>query len=200
MLKTLKENKIVAVIRENDYDTAKNNIDLLIQNGVKIIEITLTTPNALGLIKHFCALKDVIIGAGTVLTLNDAQNCLKNGAKFFVSPHFSEQVSQFSLENKIDYLPGIFSPTEAINAYNKGHKVLKLFPAAILGHKFIADLSKPFPFLNFMPSGGVNLENASSWLTSGAIAISVGSDLLKGSTQKEKIESIKNYLRIVKND
>ncbi|ADE19857.1 bifunctional 4-hydroxy-2-oxoglutarate aldolase/2-dehydro-3-deoxy-phosphogluconate aldolase [Mycoplasma crocodyli] len=199
MIELLKKHKLVAVIRENTYEQAKYNIQLLINSGVKIIEITLTTPKAIELIKEFSNnKKDVIIGAGTVLNTTQAQDCKNNGANFLVSPYFSNEISQYATKNKISYLPGVFTPTEAYNAFELGNKVLKVFPSGILTSKFISDLKKPFPQIEFMPSGGVDLTNIEQWFLSGCLAVSVGSNLLNGNSEEERLVSIKKYLEIVK--
>ncbi|ADN69071.1 bifunctional 4-hydroxy-2-oxoglutarate aldolase/2-dehydro-3-deoxy-phosphogluconate aldolase [Mycoplasmopsis fermentans] len=195
-LDLIKKEKLIAVIRYNSYEEAKKAIETCIKGGIKIIEITLTTPEALKLIKEFSKSK-VLIGAGTVVSHEDAYKSVKSGAKFLVSPHFSDSVNEVSQISEIPYLAGVMTPTEAISAYRQGSKLLKVFPSEIVGPNFISGLLKPFPFLELMPSGGVNLDNAAAWLKSGAKAISVGSNLLAGQSEKEKLESIKKYLKIV---
>ncbi|RMX35295.1 bifunctional 4-hydroxy-2-oxoglutarate aldolase/2-dehydro-3-deoxy-phosphogluconate aldolase [Mycoplasmopsis fermentans] len=195
-LDLIKKEKLIAVIRYNSYEEAKKAIETCIKGGIKIIEITLTTPEALKLIKEFSKSK-VLIGAGTVVSHEDAYKSVKSGAKFLVSPHFSDSVNEVSQISEIPYLAGVMTPTEAISAYRQGSKLLKVFPSEIVGPNFISGLLKPFPFLELMPSGGVNLDNAAAWLKSGAKAIGVGSNLLAGQSEKEKLESIKKYLKIV---
>lgn len=195
-LDLIKKEKLIAVIRYNSYEEAKKAIETCIKGGIKIIEITLTTPEALKLIKEFSKSK-VLIGAGTVVSHEDAYNSVKSGAKFLVGPHFSDSVNEVSQISKIPYLAGVMTPTEAISAYRQGSNLLKVFPSEIVGPNFISGVLKPFPFLELMPSGGVNLDNAAAWLKSGAKAISVGSNLLAGQSEKEKLESIKKYLKIV---
>lgn len=195
-LDLIKKEKLIAVIRYNSYEEAKKAIETCIKGGIKIIEITLTTPEALKLIKEFSKSK-VLIGAGTVVSHEDAYKSVKSGAKFLVSPHFSDSVNEVSQISEIPYLAGVMTPTEAISAYRQGSKLLKVFPSEIVGPNFISGLLKPFPFLELMPSGGVNLDNAAAWLKSGSKAIGVGSNLLAGQSEKEKLESIKKYLKIV---
>lgn len=182
----LAKHKLVAVIREASFEVAKANIQLAIENEIKLIEITLTTPSALKLIKTFSQkYPEIIIGAGTVLTHQEAVQCIQNGAQFIVSPHYVTEIAE---QIKIPYLPGAFSPKEILESKAQ---VIKLFPANILGIEYVKSILKPYPFLKLMPSGGVNLTNAKSWLDAGCIAISVGGDLF---TNTNKIQA---YLKVI---
>lgn len=197
---TLKKEKIVAVVRENTYEQAKFAINKLIENGIKIIEITLTTPKAIELIYEFSLLSkknELIIGAGTVITKEQTENSIKNGAQFLVSPHFSKKVFDVCSQ-RIPYIPGVFTPKEAINAFSDGkNKVLKLFPSNIISPKFVSSLKKPYPFLEFMPSGGVDLSNIKEWLEAGCIAVSVGGNLVSGQSDLEIKQNIKKYKSVI---
>ncbi|WP_235670399.1 bifunctional 4-hydroxy-2-oxoglutarate aldolase/2-dehydro-3-deoxy-phosphogluconate aldolase [Mycoplasmopsis pullorum] len=184
----LKAHKVVAVIREVDPQKAHQSIEYAIQAGIKLIEITLTCPNYAQLLTHFKSQHpDLAFGFGTVISAQQMEELKSYNPDFIVSPAFSKEVLDVCLEHDILYLPGVFTPKEALDAFNLGVKVLKLFPSGILGHKFVSDVLKPFPFLNFMPSGGVDLENVTDWLNAGCIAISVGSSLFKGQTPAEKV-------------
>jgi len=179
-LKDLK-NDIVAVIRIKDTNLARLVTEEVIKNGFKFIELTLSIDNAESLITEMKEkYKDAYIGAGTVLSVEDCQKVIKAGADFVVSPCINTDVIETCINQDILCLPGAATPTEINNCYNLGAKIVKVFPGETLGPAFIKNVKAPMPFVECMPSGGVDLDNIDKWFASGAYAVSVGSALYSG--------------------
>lgn len=181
ILEILKENYIFAVIRGESTEEAIEVSKAAIAGGIKNIEITFSTPDATDAIKELIERyrndQSVVIGAGTVMTLELAKAAFDAGAKYLVSPHFSHDIADYAREEKIHYLPGCGTVTEVVNAMNAGSELIKIFPGGILGPDFIKNVHGPIPKAQLMPSGGVSIDNIKEWQESGAAAIGVGSAL-----------------------
>lgn len=190
------ELKAVAVIRMDDPSRLIKVAEAIYEGGVKAIEITMTVPDSIKVI----ALANreigdkVLIGVGSVLNSDMAQQAIDAGAKYVVSPIFKREIIETSHKNNIPALPGAFTPTEVQTAYEAGADIVKLFPADVLGMSFIKGIKAPMPHLKVMPTGGVTLTNAGEWIRIGASAVGVGSDLL----DKVAIEN-ENYLKLTEN-
>ncbi len=172
--------KIIAVIRMKDTERLMRVIDAISVGGVKCIEITMTVPNAIWIIEELVKKieDDVLIGAGTVLDNATTKSVIDAGAKFVVSPFLNHEVIKTSHDHDVVSIPGCFSPTEIISAWNAGADIVKVFPASVLGPKYFNDLRGPFPDIRLMPTGGVTIENAVDWIKACASAIAIGTDLL----------------------
>lgn len=181
MLQQLKENYFFAVIRGKDEADAIEIARHAILGGIKNIEITFSTPNAERVIHDLrCEFSDdlsVIVGAGTVMTTDLAQKAIGAGAKFLVSPHFSEAIQALAGQQEVLYFPGCATATEIVSAQTAGCPIIKLFPGGILGPNFIKDIHGPIPEVNLMPSGGVSVANVLAWKKAGACAVGIGSAL-----------------------
>lgn len=188
MLNLLKQNYIFAVIRGKDFQDGIKIAEAAIEGGICNIEVTYTTPDASKVISSlsdkFKDSKNIIIGAGTVMNIETAKNAINSGAKFLVSPHFSQDIQKFSSQENLPYFPGCATTTEIVTALESGVKLIKIFPAGILGIAFIKDIRGPLPNIDVMPSGGVSLENIRQWKDAGACAVGLGGALT--SSLKEK--------------
>lgn len=154
----------------------------LVDGGIATLELTLTTPEALGSIAELVqALPECLIGAGTVLEPAQARNAIAAGARFCVSPAFDPRVLEVCQAGNIPYVPGAFTPTELLQAHRSGVEAIKLYPARVLGPSGLRELLAPLPLLRLIPSGGVTLANAAEWIAAGALAVSLGSALLDRS-------------------
>lgn len=180
ILKQLQENYLVAVVRGRNFDDTADTIEAILKGGISNIEITYTTPRASELIQHFSTRNDLCVGAGTVMTVPNADEAIRNGANYIVSPHFDSDISALCNLYHIPYLPGCGSVTEVTDALKSGVDVVKLFPGGILGASFIKDIKGPIPHANVMPSGGVSKENIKDWMANGAFAVGIGSALTRG--------------------
>jgi 2-dehydro-3-deoxyphosphogluconate aldolase/(4S)-4-hydroxy-2-oxoglutarate aldolase len=180
VLKFILEAKVIAVIRMSDTDKLFKVTEAIRLGGVKAIEITMTVPDALDVIRTMAQKKapDVLIGAGTVLNAETAVAAVRAGADFLVSP-----ITNFDMIKacrKLDKFvaPGALTPTEIVAAWKSGADVVKVFPATSVGPKYFKDLKGPLPQIRLMPTGGVSIENAKDFLDSGACCVAIGTALL----------------------
>lgn len=185
-INNLKNYGLVAVIRATSQDEAVKIIEAVKKGGIKALEITMTVPNAVQIIKDLCEMykddKDMIIGAGTVLDPETARACILAGAKFIVSPCLNTETIKLCNRYRIPTMPGIMTVTEAVQALELGCEIIKVFPGNAFGPSIIKSFKGPIPQGNFMPSGGVSLDNIGDWIKAGAVAVSTGSDLTKGAS------------------
>jgi len=188
VLETITKNKLVPVIRTATIDNARWAVEVLAEAGIHVFEITLTIPDAAELIREFSASKpDLLIGAGTVLTADQARASSDAGAKFIVSPIFEKRVVEFCNKNEICVMPAGLTPTEIYNAWQSGADVVKVFPCgAVGGASYIKAIQSVFPEIRLMPTGGVNIDTAKSFLDAGAIAIGIGSDLIDQNERRDE--------------
>ena len=151
----------------------------LVDGGVRVLEITITTPGATALIERIRGeIPTAIVGAGSVLTREDVDRCSKSGAEFLIGPVLELDVLQHALDKGIPFCPGTFTPTEAYTAWRLGAPLVKVFPAARLGPKLISDLKAPMPFLRLMPTGGISADTIGDFLAAGADVVGAGSWLI----------------------
>ena len=205
ILSKLKEEKIVAVVRAESKEQGEKIIDSIVKGGINFIEITMTVPGAVDIIKElsqrYKASPNIIIGAGTVLDAETARMVILAGAQFVVSPSLNIETVKLCNRYRVPVMPGIMTVKEAIEALELGVDILKVFPGNAFGPSIIKTYKGPLPQANFMPTGGVSLENASEWIKNGAIAIGTGGNLTAGA-KKDDYESItklaKEFVEAVK--
>lgn len=172
--------KIIAVIRMSDTEKLSQVIEAIKMGGVKAMEIAMTTPYALDVIKTMRKnnSEDVLIGAGTVLDAETASAAIHAGADFVVSPITNfETIKLCNRYNKL-VAPGAFTPTEILSAWEMGADIVKVFPATSVGPRYFKDIKGPLPQIRLMPTGGVNLENAREFIKNGACCCAIGTALL----------------------
>lgn len=188
VLETMKDNYIFAVIRGKTQDDGFQIAKSAVEGGIKNLELTFSTPNAAqvmkDLVEEYKNDDSVVVGAGTVMTLDLAKEAHEAGAEFLVSPHFSAEIAEFAREVDTYYMPGCGTVTEVVNAMNAGSEIVKVFPGGILGSGFIKDVHGPIPEAQLMPSGGVSLDNIAEWKANGAVAVGVGSALSRDVEEK----------------
>ncbi|HNZ36198.1 MAG: bifunctional 4-hydroxy-2-oxoglutarate aldolase/2-dehydro-3-deoxy-phosphogluconate aldolase [Candidatus Marinimicrobia bacterium] len=174
------ESGLVAVIRLDSGEKLPGIISALRQGGINALEITMTTPGALEIIKNFAAQtgKDFLIGAGSVLDAETARLAILNGAQFIVGPIFNPEVIRMCHRYDKPAIPGAFTPTEILTAWEQGADLVKVFPTTALGPSYIKDILGPLPQVKLLPTGGVTLENAAEFIRSGACCLGVGTALL----------------------
>jgi 2-dehydro-3-deoxyphosphogluconate aldolase/(4S)-4-hydroxy-2-oxoglutarate aldolase len=171
---------VVAVIRLRDPGKLRAVVDALAEGGVRVLEVTMTVPGAVDLIRQLAPSlpQGFLLGAGTVTDADTARAVIDAGATFVVGPVFRREVIAMCHERDVPALPGCFSPTEILDAHEAGADIVKVFPATMLGPQFIRDVRAPMPQLKLMPTGGVTLDNAGDWIRAGAVAVGVGSALV----------------------
>ena len=171
---------IVAVIRIKEPERLKAVVDAIAEGGIRVLEVTMTVPGAVELIAELAPRMPAgfLLGAGTVVDAATAGRVIDAGARFIVSPVYRQEVIDASHKRGIAFMPGCFSPTEILTAYECGADIVKVFPATALGPQYVKDIRAPLPQLKLMPTGGVTLDNAGDWIRAGAVAVGVGSALV----------------------
>jgi 2-dehydro-3-deoxyphosphogluconate aldolase/(4S)-4-hydroxy-2-oxoglutarate aldolase len=188
ILSSITEIGIVPVVRTNSAENALKAIDAIYNGGVRAAEITMTVPGAIRALEK-CADRfgdNIMLGAGTVLDPETARACMLAGAQFFVTP--SLKVSTIEMVKRYSKVicPGALTPTEVLTAWDAGADIVKIFPAGnVGGPKYIKALKGPFPHIEMIPTGGVNLETAGEFLKAGACAVAVGGELVDAKSVKE---------------
>lgn len=203
-LMKLNEEGIVAVIRAESKEQGLKVVDAVKNGGIKMLEITMTVPGAIDIIKELTEHyknEDVVIGAGTVLDPETARACILAGAKYIVGPSLNLETVKLCNRYRIPVMPGIMTVREAIEALEAGAEILKVFPGNAFGPEIIKAFKGPVPQGNYMPTGGVNLSNIKDWIKAGAIAVGTGSDLTKGAKTGDYAlvtETAKKFVEAVK--
>ena len=174
--------KMMTLVRCNTQAQGQEMADALVDAGVKVIEITLTTPGALKIIEKLLKNKDLLVGAGTVRTVKDVKKVEAIGARFIVSPDTNEDVITATKKLKLVSMPGVSTPTEVGIAVDAGADILKLFPASVLGPAHLKSIREPFPNNRWCPTAGVTLESIPKWFEAGADLVGLGGPLTKDGT------------------
>ena len=204
------ESKVVAIIRMDKSEKVISVAEAMIEGGIVSLEVTMTTPNALQIIKELSENygSNVLIGVGSVVDAEIAIKAIGAGAKYIVSPIFKKEILEASHKLDIPAMPGCYTPTEIYTAQEAGADIVKVFPADQLGANYIKAIKAPMPQLKVMPTGGVTLTNAGDWINAGACAVAVGSNLLNKAAIEENnfgkitanaeliIENIKNRCEV----
>jgi len=172
---------LVPVVRTKTPEHARRASEALIQGGASIVEITMSVPEAPALIRELRSQfgDAAVIGAGTVLGLEQARQCVEAGAQFLVSPGLEAEVVRYAAEQDLAMLPGALSPTEVMSAWSLGATMVKVFPCSALGGaKYLKALKGPLPHVKLLPTGGITLLNVGDYLGAGAAALGVGGELV----------------------
>jgi len=196
ILNKIINNKVIAVIRSTTSDDLSPFIDVIVESGINSIEITLTTPNALSVIKQLKSYYkgSILIGAGTVTNLDSAKKALDVGAEYIVTPVLNMEVIDYVKKSRFPVISGAFSPTEIYNSFHAGSDMIKIFPANLLGIENFKSIQVIMPKLTLMPTGGISMENAREWLNAGADVLGIGSSLIN-----DQIISNKDYDKLKSN-
>lgn len=188
--------KMIGILRGYGTADALKITDTLISNDFNVVEVALNSPDAKETLRKIKGTHgdDVLLGAGTVLTVDDAKDCIDIGAEFLLSPVYSEQILQFSKEHDVLYIPGCYSPTEIHHAHESGAEMIKVFPANQFKPGYIKDVLAPMNDLVLLPTGGVAPDNINEFLQSGAKAVGINSALVpkKSKVDDELLDEIKN--------
>jgi 2-dehydro-3-deoxyphosphogluconate aldolase/(4S)-4-hydroxy-2-oxoglutarate aldolase len=180
LINALQQMRIVPVIRHPDTRIAETACRILVEEGARGLEITMTVPDADGLMTRLGATHpDIVLGAGTVLDADQADRAIAAGASFVVSPCWCDDVATACRAAQIPYLPGAMTPGEVLHHARNGAHVVKVFPAdASGGPGFLKALRAVFPDIPLMPTGGVTPDNAAAYLAAGALCVGMGGNLL----------------------
>lgn len=179
---------VVAVVRVESTREALEVCPAIARGGVKPVEVTMTVPNAIDVIKEFkSTVKDeVLVGAGTVLDPETARVAILAGVDYIVTPTLNLKVIEMCHRYGIVVIPGAFTPTEILTAWEAGADIVKVFPAGVAGPQYLKDIKGPLPQVRLLPTGGVTLENTPDFIKAGAVAVAVGTALVDKKLVAEK--------------
>jgi len=180
---------IVPVVRAATVEDATSAVRAICAGGIPILEITMTVPDATSVIRHVAREygSTVLVGAGTVTTAEQAEQCIGAGAEFIVSPGLSLPVLAVARARAKLAIPGALTPTELMHAQENGAKLIKIFPCGnVGGPKYLRSLRAPFPNVALIPTGGVNASNAAEFIAAGAFALGVGADLVNAEALRDR--------------
>jgi len=196
IVKAVEDIGVVAVIRLQDPSALREVVHALAEGGVRAIEVTMTVPRAIELIAELAPAMPAgfLLGAGTLLDADTTRRAVGAGAQFIVSPVLRPSIIAAAHEEGVPAMPGCFTATEILSAWDAGADVVKVFPATSVGPAYLKDIHGPLPQVKLMPTGGVSIDNVGEWLKAGAVAVGVGSALLDA-----KAIAAKNYGAIAEN-
>jgi 2-dehydro-3-deoxyphosphogluconate aldolase/(4S)-4-hydroxy-2-oxoglutarate aldolase len=205
ILSSIIEIGIVPVVRTPSAEGAIRAVDAIYRGGIRAAEITMTVPGAVRALEKVADQfgDKIVLGAGTVLDPETARVCMLAGAEFFVTPSLKASTIEMVKRYSKVICPGALTPTEVVTAWDAGADIVKIFPCGnVGGPKYIKALRGPFPHVDMIPTGGVNLETAGEFLKAGACAVAVGGELVDSKIVKEGRfdvieERARQYLRVV---
>ncbi len=170
-LNLLREARAIAILRANDQAIGREAFAAAVRGGFRVLEVTLGTPGAIEIIADFARDKQLTLGAGTVLTIEQARAAARAGARFLVSPVVDPLIITEAARLGCVMVPGCATPTEMWNAHCAGAPLQKLFPSPAGGPSWLRSVLGPMPFLRVIPTNGIEVENAAEWLAAGAFAV-----------------------------
>ena len=184
VLRKIKDAGVVAVVRGDSKEQGLKIVEAAIKGGIKVMELTMTVPNPVEFLREVAEKyrdTDIIVGAGTVLDAETARACILAGAEFIVSPSLDIDTLKLCNRYKVCVMPGVMTVKDAITAMEYGVDVVKIFPANLYGPSVIKSFKGPLPQGDFMPTGGVTVENLHEWFEAGAVVVGTGGSLTKGA-------------------
>lgn len=197
----LREHPVIAVLRARDPRDYDAVVDTLAEAGVRSVELTLSTPGTLEHLPSLVGRGGAEIGIGTITTVDQAQRAIDGGASYLVTPVTRLDVIKLAVGQGVPIYPGGLTPTELFAGWEAGATAVKIFPAETVGSQYGAHLRGPFPDIQFVPSGGVTLDDIPGWLKAGAVAVSLGGpligDALKGGSLDALAERARRVVAVV---
>ncbi|MFS0723946.1 bifunctional 4-hydroxy-2-oxoglutarate aldolase/2-dehydro-3-deoxy-phosphogluconate aldolase [Paenibacillus sp. 1P07SE] len=181
MTKLLMQHKIVAIFRNIEEQAADAAAQSLIDGGIRLMEVTMNTKGATGLIRGWRERfgEKAAIGAGTVLDVEMAEEAVDAGAQFLISPNLDEAVIEYGIRQDVPVWPGVMTPTEIVRAWKAGAEAVKVFPMASLGLSYLKEIRAPLNNIPMIATGGVDLDNIGAFLEAGACGVGLGSKLVR---------------------
>ncbi|KFE99076.1 bifunctional 4-hydroxy-2-oxoglutarate aldolase/2-dehydro-3-deoxy-phosphogluconate aldolase [Chryseobacterium luteum] len=203
ILQKIKDQKIVPLFYSESFEVSKNTVKALYEAGIRVIEYTNRGIQAL---ENFTKLKEIsanefpelLLGIGTVKNIKEMDDYADAKADFIITPVITEELVKHSVSKNIILIPGCFTPSDVNVAFQNGLRLVKIFPADALGKNYIKSIQPVFPGMNFMPTGGINADvvDITEWLNGGAIAVGLGSSLIKTDFTAEQLtEKVQNLLQ-----
>jgi 2-dehydro-3-deoxyphosphogluconate aldolase/(4S)-4-hydroxy-2-oxoglutarate aldolase len=187
VLEKIKELGLLAVIRGPSAELTVKMVEALVEGGVLGIEITYSTPNAEEVVRTLSTKfgKNIVLGMGTLTSVDQAVSAKEAGANYLVSPICEESLVKAMVASGLLTMAGVLTPTELFQAYKLGADVMKIFPGSLGGPAYIKALKGPFPYIPMMPTGGVSAGNVAEWFATGVVAVGAGSELCPPQLAKE---------------
>lgn len=180
LIEAIERHKLMVAVRTNTPESAFRAAKACIDGGVRLLEITFSVPDAGDVIRRLNKETTAHIGAGTILSVQDARKAIKAGASYIVSPHFDKRIVTFTKKEGLVSIPGACTPTEIYSAHRAGGDIIKLFPFnEIGGISFLKVIRGPLPFIRYMLCGGITVDNVSDYLAERPACILIGSAILK---------------------
>jgi len=180
VIRRVRSTGLIAILRHTDASRAIDTATALLDAGVDVVEVTLNTRGALEMVRAIArALGDrVVVGAGTVMSPEAVDEAIDAGATLIVCPHLDETIVRRAVDRGVAVVPGGFTPTEIVRAWNQGASFVKVFPAGPVGPRYLNDVLAPLNHIPLVPTGGVTLDNAGEFIRAGAAALGMGSALV----------------------
>ena len=202
LIQEMERRRLVAVVRSKSSQEALETVEGVVEAGVRFVEITFSVPDAVGLIRQLAKRSGLFVGAGTVLSEEQAREAIAAGARFIVSPTLELGLVPICREADVVSVPGAGTATEILTAMRAGPDLVKLFPADCLGGpSFVRQITNTFAGARFVVSGGVSLANVKEYIDAGVIGLSLGSAFLRESLSREGrsgvVEKVKPFVRLV---
>jgi 2-dehydro-3-deoxyphosphogluconate aldolase / (4S)-4-hydroxy-2-oxoglutarate aldolase len=192
--------RVIAVLRASHVAALTPVCDVLVEEGILSLELTLTTSELLDslsdLVSRYADMADV--GVGTILTEADAERAIECGARFLVTPTMNLPVVRLAVQRQVAVFPGGLTPTELAAGWHAGATAVKIFPAQTVGPAYLKHLRGPFPDLEVIPSGGVDLDATRKWLDAGAVGVSIGGPLLGDALTGGELDALRDRCRAVR--
>ncbi len=180
LIKNLKKHQLMVAVRTETAEDAYHAAAACVEGGIRFIEITFSVPGADEVIRRLSGDERVAVGAGTVLSVDEARRALTAGASYIVSPNFDEDVVRFTKKEGVVSIPGACTPTEIYRAHKAGGDIIKLFPfVEIGGLDFLKAIRGPLPFVRYLLCGGATLDNVSQYLAADAAGILIGTAIIR---------------------
>jgi 2-dehydro-3-deoxyphosphogluconate aldolase/(4S)-4-hydroxy-2-oxoglutarate aldolase len=206
VLERIREVGLIPVVRAESAEMARRAVAAVCEGGISIVEITMTVPGAINVIRSLAEESgtETLIGAGTVLDAQTAEKCVQAGAQFIVSPALDLKTIAWCKEMGIAMMAGALTPTEIYTAWSAGADLVKVFPAgAVGGPTYLKAIKGPLPHIKLVPTGGVFLTTAAAFIEAGAEALGVGTDLIDTKVLKDGLDGVisdraRQYVEIVK--
>jgi 2-dehydro-3-deoxyphosphogluconate aldolase/(4S)-4-hydroxy-2-oxoglutarate aldolase len=192
--------KVIAVLRTSQVSALAPVCDVLVEEGILSLELTLTTPGLLDALEELVDRygNSADVGVGTVVTESEARRAMDCGAQYLVTPTMNLPVVDLAVRRKIAVFPGGLTPTELVAGWRAGATAVKIFPAETVGAGYLKHLRGPFPDLEAIPSGGVDLDATRAWLAAGAAAVSIGGPLLGDALKGGELSALRDRCRAVR--
>ena len=196
----LASSKVIAVLRTSQVSGFAPVCDVLVEEGILSLELTLTTPGLLDALEELVDRygNSADVGVGTVVTESEARRAMDCGAQYLVTPTMNLPVVDLAVRRKIAVFPGGLTPTELVAGWRAGATAVKIFPAETVGAGYLKHLRGPFPDLEAIPSGGVDLDATRAWLAAGAAAVSIGGPLLGDALKGGELSALRDRCRAVR--